>query len=164
MRAIRTNGYASKGESRRAEALKEFERAGSISQLVEQPSYLVSPDGCEPIRYVADFRYLDRDGKASGAIRDQEVVEDFKGKMTPVFSIKAKLFSWKFPQLIFIISKAIYGKVKGGKSDIIGFTTAEYGRGKAAVKPKRASRRVHKKAVKGVDRTRVDSRRNKRSA
>ena len=38
------------------------------------------------MRYIADFRYIDHDGKT--------VVEDTKGVKTPVYILKRKLMQW----------------------------------------------------------------------
>lgn len=84
-RAVRSNGYASKREERRALELKLLQDCGEISALEEQVPYtLLAP--CEgyprPIKYIADFRYI-HDGKV--------VVEDSKGARLPMFILKKRL-------------------------------------------------------------------------
>lgn len=87
--AVRTRGYASRKESRRAAELEYMERAGLISDLRQQVKYVLigaqrTPEGVyvAPCSYVADFVYV-KDGET--------VVEDVKGVRTPVYRIKYKL-------------------------------------------------------------------------
>lgn len=94
--AIRTGGYASRAEAARAAELKLLASAGEISDLREQPSYEVQPDGCEIIRYRADFAYVEG---------GRQIVEDTKGVLTPEFRIKKKLFRAKYPEIEFRISR-----------------------------------------------------------
>jgi len=112
-RARRTNGYASKSEYARSVELKELEDQGVIDGLEEQVPFEIQPDGCERIRYIADFTYYEK---------GEYIVEDVKGVQTDVFRLKAKLFKGRYPQYKFCISKAKY---KEGK--IIGFSRMEYG-------------------------------------
>ena len=89
-KAIKTNGYASKKEAKRAAELKMFEKAGLISGLQEQVKYPLIPSrtrldgrtehGCV---YIADFTYCLPDGFP--------VVEDVKGVKTDAYIIKRKL-------------------------------------------------------------------------
>ncbi len=87
-RNVRTNGYASKREAKRAQELRLLERAGKISRLETQVKFLLVPQcGKErPVHYVADFVYQDQHG-----IR---VVEDCKGFRTDVYKLKRKLMKW----------------------------------------------------------------------
>lgn len=86
--AIRTNGYASKREASRAQALKILERAGNISELKEQvvfeiaPSVVIQGRKRPPMKYIADFVYIE-DGV--------QVVEDCKGFRTSEYRIKRHL-------------------------------------------------------------------------
>lgn len=90
--AVRSGGYASRKEHRRALQLQMMQRAGLISNLQEQVSFELIPahrldDGTiveHACRYVADFVYTDN---ASGAT----VVEDAKGVRTKEYVIKRKL-------------------------------------------------------------------------
>lgn len=89
--------FDSKAEARRYAELKLLERAGEIKDLELQPKYRLL-DGFKkngkvyrPIDYIADFKYVDREGKT--------IVEDVKGKRTEVFNIKKKLFEKKYPEL-----------------------------------------------------------------
>ena len=81
---VKTNGYASAAESKRAFELQMLHRAGKISGLEEQVSFEIIPKqlGERAAHYVADFCYW-QDGLY--------VVEDCKGVRTPVFILKRKL-------------------------------------------------------------------------
>ena len=87
-RAKRTGKYASGAEAKRAAELKLMERAGVISDLREQVAYTLAASVIiqgrkrPPMRYFADFVYM-QDG--------QEVVEDKKGMLTPVYKLKRHL-------------------------------------------------------------------------
>ena len=82
---VKTNGYASKAESRRAHELSVAQSAGVITDLREQVRWKILPsqDGERPVHYVADFQYRDCNG--------QLVVEDVKGVKTPVYILKRKM-------------------------------------------------------------------------
>lgn len=101
--ALPTKEYASRREARRAEELHALERAGEISGLREQVSYVLVPPqygecGTDfkgrrvkvllerGVRYVADFVYRDSMGNI--------VVEDAKGVRTREYVIKRKLMLW----------------------------------------------------------------------
>jgi len=79
-----TNGYASKRELNRAQELKLLLAAGEITELVEQPVFLLIPKqtGERSCKYVGDFQY-----KENGVT----IVEDAKGYRNPVYRIKRKL-------------------------------------------------------------------------
>ena len=89
-KAIKTNGYASKKEAKRAAELKLMKKAGLISGLQEQVKYPLIPSrkrsdgrterGCA---YVADFVYRISDGEL--------ITEDCKGFKTKDYIIKRKL-------------------------------------------------------------------------
>lgn len=96
--AIRTGGYASKAEAARAHELRLLAEAGEITDLCEQPSFVVSPDGCGLIRYRPDFSYTQH---------GRQIVEDTKGLETPEFRIKLKLFRWRYPRIEFRISRRV---------------------------------------------------------
>lgn len=80
----KTNGYASKAESRRADELKLLEGAGEISDLREQVRFELIPrqDGERSCSYIADFTFSE-----NGA----PVVMDVKGMKTDAYVIKRKL-------------------------------------------------------------------------
>jgi Protein of unknown function (DUF1064) len=84
-RAVRTNGYASKAEARRAQELELLRRCGEVSDIEEQVIYELIPKqaGERAICYVADFRYKDKAGNV--------VVEDVKGFKTAAYLLKRKL-------------------------------------------------------------------------
>lgn len=82
--------FDSQAEANRFVELQLLERAGQVSQLERQVTYVLAPpvvlDGRKKpaIRYRADFRYIDA---ASGAV----VVEDVKGVATPEYRLKRHL-------------------------------------------------------------------------
>ena len=73
--------------------LKLLERAGQISELRRQVSFELIPkqDGERACHYIADFVYLDDQGKT--------VVEDCKGMRTDLYRLK-KLFQWRYDMKI----------------------------------------------------------------
>jgi hypothetical protein len=86
--------FDSKREAARWSELKLMERAGLITALTRQESYVLAQsvklDGDKrarpPIRYLADFKYIDRDAK-------EWVVEDVKGHDTPMSRLKRHLMA-----------------------------------------------------------------------
>lgn len=80
--------FDSKKEAKRYVELKLLVKAGVISELKLQPRFDLIINGCKCGFYKADFEYIE-----NGKI----VVEDVKGKKTPVYNLKKKLI------------KAIYG-------------------------------------------------------
>ena len=84
---IRVDGrlFDSKAEAARWQELQMLERAGEITELERQVEYELVPKqkGERAVKYIADFRYVDHEGKT--------VVEDTKGVKTPVWIIKRKL-------------------------------------------------------------------------
>ena len=84
---IRVDGrlFDSKAEAARWQELSLLERAGEITELERQVEYELIPKqkGERAVKYIADFRYVDHEGKV--------VVEDTKGVKTPVWIIKRKL-------------------------------------------------------------------------
>ena len=87
---IRVDGrlFDSKAEAARWQELSLLERAGEITELERQVEYELIPKqkGERAVKYIADFRYVDHDGKT--------VVEDTKGVRTPVYILKRKLLLW----------------------------------------------------------------------
>lgn len=82
---VRTGKYASKREAEYAAKLDALHRAGQIKDLREQhPIVLVSGNGkLRPIRYIADFTYIDSDG--------QFHVVDAKGYKTAIYRLKKRM-------------------------------------------------------------------------
>lgn len=83
--------FHSTKEAERYCELKLFLKAGLIRNLVLQPRFLLQDEFFDKngvkhkkIVYVADFSYIDNDGKA--------IVEDVKGVLTDVYKIKKKMF------------------------------------------------------------------------
>lgn len=91
--------FQSQAEATRYSELRLLEKAGVISGLELQPRYNIQVNGHHVCQYRGDFRYIDEFGKT--------VLEDAKGMVTPVYSLKRKLM------------KAVYGidisEIKGGK-------------------------------------------------
>ena len=87
---IRVDGrlFDSKAEAARWQELQLLERAGEITELERQVEYELIPKqkGERAVKYIADFRYVDHDGKT--------VVEDTKGVRTPVYILKRKLMKY----------------------------------------------------------------------
>ena len=96
-RNVKTNGYDSKKEAARADALKIMQRFGYISNLREQVGFelipaqwtATKPKKCleRACKYYADFVYT-RNGET--------IVEDAKGKKTTEYRIKRKLMLYKY--------------------------------------------------------------------
>lgn len=83
--------FDSKREAERYCELKLLEKAKEIRNLELQPRFLLQDKFKDrngkthrKIEYVADFMYIDKDGK--------KIVEDVKGMMTDVYKLKKKLF------------------------------------------------------------------------
>ena len=78
--------FDSKAEARRYYELKLMEKAGLIVNLELQPRFDFVVNGQKLPRtfYKADFRYLDVE-------TNEVVVEDVKGMITPIYSLKKKL-------------------------------------------------------------------------
>lgn len=91
--------FDSKREAQRYCELKLLQRAGEISHLELQPSFILlesfkkNGKTHRGIKYIADFAYHDVEKQIM-------VVEDVKSKatMTPVYKIKKKLFENKYPE------------------------------------------------------------------
>jgi hypothetical protein len=81
---VKTNGYASKREAKRAQELKLLQQVGEISDLREQVPFELIPKqlGERACKIIVDFTY-----KENGIT----VVEDAKGFKTPEYIIKRKL-------------------------------------------------------------------------
>lgn len=83
---IKTNGYDSKKEAKRAQELKLLQLAGQITGLQEKTRFVLIPkqEGERECVYESDFEYFEGPGKL-------RVVEDVKGVKTPAYRIKKKL-------------------------------------------------------------------------
>lgn len=82
-------------EARRYAILKARLEAGTISDLRLQPHYTImegykdlSGTYIRPVQYIADFAYINADGK--------RIVEDTKGVRTEAYAIKRKLVRDRF--------------------------------------------------------------------
>lgn len=90
--------FDSKAEAQRYVELRLMQRTGLIKDLILQPEYELQPkfekNGVKYRRivYIADFSYIRvKDGRT--------VVEDTKGFKTSVYSLKKKMFEYKYPDL-----------------------------------------------------------------
>lgn len=93
-RNVKTDGYASKKEAKRAAWLKHLQANGAIRNLTEQVRYLLIPkqDGERKTEYVADFVYdEDQRRPTETAPVWVQVVEDCKGWRTDTYRLKRKL-------------------------------------------------------------------------
>lgn len=85
--------FPSKKEMNRFRQLSLLERAGEISDLKLQvpfelqPSFKHNGKTIRAIKYVADFTYLDKDGKIH--------IEDTKGFRTREYELKKKMMLYK---------------------------------------------------------------------
>lgn len=84
--------FDSQGEYERYRELQLLQIAGKISGLKRQEKFVLLPTQRDPetgkcierpLTYIADFVYYDENGK--------QVVEDFKGYLTPEYKAKRKL-------------------------------------------------------------------------
>lgn len=90
--------YDSKGEMNRYFFLEKKKLQGEIvSEIHRQVTYPLHVNGHLVCKYVADFVYSLKGGK--------EVIEDYKGVMTPVASLKSKLFFACLGEKISIVKK-----------------------------------------------------------
>ena len=82
--------FDSKKEYNRYCDLKLLERAGEIKDIQRQVKFELIPkqEGERAVNYIADFVYIDRNGK--------KVVEDTKGVRTAEYIIKRKIMLWRY--------------------------------------------------------------------
>lgn len=94
------NGIAfdSKLEANRYEQLKLLEKVGVIKDLVLQPEFELIPKFTKNNKtyrktsYIADFMYFD-------TLTNKTIVEDAKGFKTDVYTLKKKMFEYKYKDL-----------------------------------------------------------------
>lgn len=85
--------FDSKGEMCRWLFLKDCQKRGLIYDLQRQVHYDLSIDGWHICDYVADFVYKISPPPGERMLSGiAPVVEDFKGVLTDVFKLKAKMF------------------------------------------------------------------------
>lgn len=101
-RNIKTGGYDSKREAKRAAQLELMEKAGIIFNLEKQVKFELQPAfrnkqgvAIRRIEYICDFVYYDVKG-------EYWVAEDSKGFRTKDFILKSKMFQFKHPEYLFI--------------------------------------------------------------
>ena len=93
--------FDSRKEACRYTELKALQEAGEIANLARQRRYVLQPafelngKKFRSIDYISDFEYDDKNG--------QHHTEDVKGKILPVFKLKAKLFAYKYGYEIEIV-------------------------------------------------------------
>jgi hypothetical protein len=105
--AVKSNGYDSIKEHKRAIVLKLMERGNLIKDLQEQVKFeLVAGfrdnlgKAERSVSYIADFVYFDNE-------KNSLICEDVKSSFTkklPLYVVKRKLFKTKYPDYIFIES------------------------------------------------------------
>lgn len=80
--------FDSHKEGLRYRELQLLERAGEITDIERQVTYELIPNqpGERAVKYIADFRYKNKEG--------QTIVEDVKGFKTEVYKIKRKLMKY----------------------------------------------------------------------
>jgi hypothetical protein len=88
--------HDSKLEAGRCDQLSAMEGDGTITHLVQQPEFKCQIDGKLVCTYRADHGYRMAD---SGL----QIVEDTKGKTTPVFNLKKKLVEAIYPGTVITV-------------------------------------------------------------
>lgn len=90
--------FASLAEANYYKQLKLLQRAGEVIEIILQPKYEIIPSyrgrngrKVPATNYIADFRVTYKDGR-------QEII-DVKGVITPVYSLKKKMFEYRYPEL-----------------------------------------------------------------
>jgi hypothetical protein len=86
--------FDSQGERDRYKVLELRQKAGEIYALQTQIKFVLVVNNIKVCNYIADFSYIINQKKG---LDDQYVVEDFKGVITGLFTLKKKLM------------KAVYG-------------------------------------------------------
>jgi hypothetical protein len=88
--------HDSKLEAGRCDQLCALEDEGKITHLVQQPEFKCVIDGRHVCTYRADHGYRMADSGLN-------IVEDTKGKLTAVFSLKKKLVEAIYPGIVIAI-------------------------------------------------------------
>lgn len=95
--------FDSQAEGKRYQELKLLLKNGDIKDLELQPRFILQDKfkkngkTYRKIEYVADFQYIDKNGKT--------IVEDVKGMETDVFKLKHKLFEYNYKDIELILIK-----------------------------------------------------------
>ncbi|RKY53754.1 MAG: hypothetical protein DRP93_06060 [Candidatus Neomarinimicrobiota bacterium] len=82
--------FDSAAEAKHYTQLKMLLRAGKIQNLVLQPGFVLQEaftlngKRYQEIKYISDFKYIELDGTV--------VITDVKGKITPEYALKKKMF------------------------------------------------------------------------
>lgn len=76
--------FASKAEANRYQELKLLLKAQKIAELELQPKYKIAINGIKVCSVILDFKYYDKR-------LDRFIIEDVKGKDTPISRLKRKL-------------------------------------------------------------------------
>lgn len=105
----------STGEGNRYAFLKMLEKAGEIKDLQYHKKFELIPQITEDVvvhlktkdkivkKVVQRARYYEADYTYTKVSTGEEVVEDFKGVVTPLFEFKAALFRYKYGREIKIV-------------------------------------------------------------
>jgi hypothetical protein len=101
-RTIDGRTFASKAEMNRYLELKMAERAGVIFDLRCQPKFLLIDPFYHPLigqfkglNYLADFGYFEKKNPK------KEIIEDVKGHITEIYSLKRTLLVKRYPDIDF---------------------------------------------------------------
>jgi len=93
--------FPSMKEANRYCELKILVKAGEISDLILQPSFIICPSvvwngkKLAARKYIADFQY------SIGGLKSLKIVEDVKGMRTAVYILKRSLFLLQYPEYDF---------------------------------------------------------------
>lgn len=90
--------FDSKGEAGRYSYLRRLEQIGLISDLVLQPTYLITIDGIKICKVILDFAYID-------TVSGGWVFEDFKGVDTAISKLKRKLVEAQHKIKVMVVKK-----------------------------------------------------------
>ena len=91
--------FHSKGEARFWEVLRLREKAGEIYGLERQKVYQISIEGVKICKLIVDFAYYSRDD-------NQFHAADWKGVVTPMFRLKAKMVKAQHGVIVEIVGKS----------------------------------------------------------
>lgn len=105
LRTFEGHVFDSRAEMHRYAELRMLERVGLIRDLALQPEFILQEgyvhEGkkIQPIKYFADFSYLDTK-------TNTRIVEDCKGMKTEIYNLKKKMLLFKYPDINFVEVKA----------------------------------------------------------
>jgi hypothetical protein len=106
--------FDSWAEATRYAMLAVQAKAGMIRNLVVHPKFPIEVHGVQVCHYVGDFAYIE--GQTP-----RQVVEDVKGVLTAVYSLKKRMFKAAYPQ----ITLREVRRCRGSRSSRPAFTTTD---------------------------------------